>query len=186
MVSIASLWEIIKPAITKFIVGVVILLIGVVIAKLAERVLHKLLHELELDAWLRRFKIKFALEETLAVIVKYALYVGAVIMTLNTVGWTSYVANFLAIIVIFLVIAGMLLSLKDSIPNFFAGISIHRRGFVKEGDIIRVRDIEGEVRTVKLLETRIKTQTGDLVFIPNTFLTQNEVTRFKRKKTLLK
>ncbi len=182
----AWLAQVIEPAVTNLVVAVVILLIGVVIAKIAERVIQWGLHELELNNWVRKAHVRFALEETIATAVKYVLYFFTIVITLNTINLTSFVFNVLAGLIIALVICAILLGVKDFVPNFFAGVSLKRRGFVKEGDVIRVRDIEGEVRDVTLLETRIKTVTGDVLFIPNMLLTNNEVLRFKRKKTLLK
>ena len=181
-----DLMRILKPVATNIVVALVIFLVGTVIAKIAERVVQKLLHELEVDAWLRKANIKFALEQTLSQLTKYVIYFLTIVITLNQINLTTVVVNIIASAIMLLVFAGILLGVKDFIPNFLASLALKRRGNVKVGDIIRVRDLEGEVREINLLETRVKTVSGDILFVPNSYLTKNEVLRFKRKKTLLK
>jgi small-conductance mechanosensitive channel len=177
---------VVKPLASNLVVAVVVLLIGIILARIVERVVLRILHELELDKWLRKAGLKFAMEQTVSHVVRYVIYFITVIAALNRVGLTSFVLNILAAGVIVLVIAAILLGVKDFIPNFMAGLRIHHRGFVKVGDVIRVRDLEGEVRQINLLDTRIKTVSGDLLFVPNSMLTKHEVLRHKRKKTMLK
>ena len=171
---------------SNIVVAVVLLLIGIVVSRLMERLVIKVLHELELDNWLKKAGVRFALEQTVGSIIRYFGYFLTIIVALNQIGLTSFVVNLAAGGIIVLVLVAIFLGIKDFVPNFIAGVSIYQRGFVKEGDIIRVRDIEGEVREINLLDTRIKTRTGDLLFIPNSMLTKNEMLRQNRKKTMLK
>lgn len=188
--AIAELWNkfvaLLRPLASNIVVAVVLLLIGVIIAKLLERVIVKILHELELDKWLRKSGVKFALEQTIGIAIRYFIYFITIVVALNQIGWTSFVVNLIAAAVFVLVLVAILLGVKDFVPNFIAGIRIHQRGFVKQGDFIRVRDIEGEVMQVNLLDTRIKTVTGDVLFVPNSILAKHEVLRHKRKKTMIR
>jgi small conductance mechanosensitive channel len=188
--ALGTLWEsfiaLLRPLASSVVVAVVLLLVGVIIAKLVERLVLKVLHELELDAWLKKAGMKFALEQTIALIIRYFIYFITIIVALNQIGWSSFVVKTIAVAIGLLVLAAVLLGVKDFVPNFIAGLRIQRRGFVKQGDLIRVRDIEGEVMQVNLLDTRIKTVTGDVLFVPNSVLTKHEVLRHKRKKTMIK
>jgi len=181
-----SLLALLKSIASNIVVAVVLLLIGIVVSRLLERLAYKVLHELEIDSWLKKAGVRFAAEQTASSAIRYFGYFITVLVALNQIGLTSFVVNAVAVVIMVFVIVAILLGIKDFVPNFIAGIRIHQRGFVKEGDIIRVRDIEGEVRQVTLLDTRIKTVTGDVLFVPNSMLTQNEVLRHKRKKTMLK
>ncbi|MEK6849001.1 MAG: mechanosensitive ion channel domain-containing protein [Nanoarchaeota archaeon] len=178
--------EVLDAVLSSAVLAVVYFLMGVVIAKLAERIIEWVLHELEVDNWLKKAGLKFAFEQSIAALVKYVIYAVTIILVLDQLRITAPVLNIVAYGIGLLVLAGILLGFKDFVPNFVAGISIHRRGFVKEGDQIRVRDIEGEVRSVNLLDTRIKTSTGDIIFVPNAIMVKNEVMRVNRKKTMLK
>ncbi|MBI4144873.1 mechanosensitive ion channel [Candidatus Woesearchaeota archaeon] len=171
---------------SNLVIAAIILVIGFLVAKVLERLLHRILHGLELNRILKKAGFRFPLEESIPQLIKYFIYVSTVIVSLNQLNLMGALVGLIAIVVILIIITGMVFGLRDFIPNFIAGIRIHRRGFVKEGDRIRVRDIEGEVRDIKLLETRIKTSSGDLLFVPNTMFVRNEVLRFGRKKTMLK
>lgn len=178
--------EVVEAVLTSAVLTIVFFLIGVVIGKLAERVVEWVLHELDADMWLKKWGVRFAFEQTVGAIVKYTIYAITIVLILNQLKITAPVLNVVSYAIAILVLASILLGFKDFVPNFIAGLAIHRRGFVKEGDQIRVRDIEGEVRSVNLLDTRIKTPTGDMMFVPNTIMVKNEVTRYNRKKTMLK
>ena len=182
LVEMGMIKEVLDAVLSSAVLAVVYFLMGVVIAKLAERIIEWVLHELEVDNWLKKAGLKFAFEQSIAALVKYVIYAVTIILVLDQLRITAPVLNIVAYGIGLLVLAGILLGFKD----FVAGISIHRRGFVKEGDQIRVRDIEGEVRSVNLLDTRIKTSTGDIIFVPNAIMVKNEVMRVNRKKTMLK
>ena len=181
-----GLLALLRSIASNMVVAVVLLLIGIVVSRLIERLAYTVLHELEFDNWLKKAGVRFALEQTVSSAIKYFGYFITVLIALNQIGLTSFVVNLAAMGIIVLVLVAIVLGVKDFVPNFLAGLRIHQRGFVKEGDIIRVRDIEGEVREINLLDTRIRTQSGDVLFIPNAMLTKHEVLRHKRKKTMLK
>jgi small-conductance mechanosensitive channel len=51
----------------------------------------------------------------------------------------------------------------------------------KPGDVIKVKDIEGEVMSMSLVETILKVK-GDTVYIPNSVLTKNEIIKKEKLK----
>jgi small conductance mechanosensitive channel len=170
------------PLVSDIIVAVVLLLIGIVITKIIERVVAKVLHELELNKWLKKAGVHFALEETIAAVVRYFLYFLVVVLALNQVGLTTTVLNIVALAIILLIVAALILGIKDFIPNFVAGIRVHRRGRVNVGDTIRIREIQGTVKEINLLDTRIQSAAGDVIFIPNSMLMKEAVFRYSRSK----
>src|SRR3990167_2237062 len=74
--------------------------------------------------------------------------------------------------------AGGRIPAKEFVPNVVAGFMIYRKNRFKEGDYIKVKDIEGKVVHVNLVETRIKTKGKDIVYIPNSMLSR-EIIRIK-------
>ncbi|MBM3200720.1 mechanosensitive ion channel, partial [Candidatus Woesearchaeota archaeon] len=74
----------------------------------------------------------------------------------------------------------IILAFKDFIPNITAGFFLHQKNMIKPGDVIKVKDIEGEVVSVSLVETILKVK-DDTVYIPNSVLTKNEVIKKKLK-----
>ncbi len=101
-------------------------------------------------------------------------------MALSQLGLTTTVLHMISAAVIVIVIISIFLSIKDFVPNFMAGIFIHRKGFVNEGDKIRVKGVEGRIIHLNLVETRIKTKKGDVIYLPNVLLTRNEVVKLKK------
>ena len=166
---------------TRFVVAVIIILIGFIIARIVGRLLQKILKEIELNNIIKKAThIKINLEEGLSLFATYFIYFITIIMALSQLGLTTTVLNMLSAAVIIIIIISIFLGIKDFVPNLIAGIFIHRKGFVNEGDKIKVKDIKGKIIYLNLLETRVKTRNGDVIYLPNTFLTKNEVVKLKK------
>ena len=52
----------------------------------------------------------------------------------------------------------------------------------KVGQVIKVKGMQGKIIQITLLETKIETKTGDIIFIPNSVLNKTEVTYMRVKK----
>ena len=178
--NIASVLEFARPFFTKFVIAIVIILFGFIIGKVAGKLLQRFLHEIELNNFIKKnIKIKIALEEFLAGFVSYAIYFIAVIMALRQAGLATDVLNILGGAIMVIIILSIFLGIKDFVPNFMAGLSIHKRRFIKEGDKIQVSGVKGKVILVSLVETRIETSSGNLIYIPNSLLVKSEIIKFK-------
>ena len=165
----------------RLITAIIILLIGFVIARILSNLTKKLLQELETNRILKeQAGVKIQVEEFIASLVKYLIYFIAVIMALNQLGLTTTLLSILLIIILAILVGFIILAFKDFIPNIVAGFMIHQKEKIQPGDKIRVKDIEGEVIHVNLVETRMKTKKKDIVYIPNSMLTKNEVIKLKK------
>ncbi len=71
-------------------------------------------------------------------------------------------------------------ALQDMLGNVVGGAVLELEGGVKLGDWIRVADVYGCVQRVRLRHTEVLTGDGDTVYIPNSVLTRNAVTKIKR------
>lgn len=67
---------------------------------------------------------------------------------------------------------------QEIAANFFAGILIAFRKPYKEGDIVKVSDYIGNVRTITLRTTNIMTFNGDEVLVPNKDMFTKAVVNF--------
>ncbi len=167
--------------IIRLIAAVIILLIGFIIARILGNLTKKVLHELETNKILKeQAGVKIQVEEFSNAIVRYIIYFIAIIMALNQLGLTTTILSIILIILLVILVGFIILAFKDFIPNIVSGFVIHQREKIKPGDKIRVKDIEGEVIHVNLVETKIKTKKNDIVFIPNSILTKNEVMKLKK------
>lgn len=172
--------KIIEGILNKFVIAVIILLIGLILGRVLGKIVQKFLHELNVNKFFKQtMGISSSIEDFAGYGVKYFIYFIFVIMALNQLGLTSPVLDMISGAIFILIIISIFLGIKDFIPNFIAGISIYKRKFIKEGDKIKIKDMEGEIVKIDLVETRIKTKKGDVISIPNLILTKNELTKKK-------
>ena len=168
---------------TNLIAAVIIVLIGLIVGKVLGKLTQKVLHELEVDRILKKTaRIKFSFEKMIGRFVSYFIYFVAIIIALNQFGLTTTVLHMISAAVLIIIVISIVLGVKDFIPNFLAGIQVYRKGMVKEGDFIRVRGTEGEVASLDITEIKLKTEKGDILYIPNSILIKEDFTKLRRKK----
>ncbi|MBW2987673.1 mechanosensitive ion channel family protein [Candidatus Woesearchaeota archaeon] len=163
-------------------VAIMILLFGFLLGRFLGILLTKFLHEIELNKILKNAGIKIPLERPLGTIASYVIYLSAVIMALNQFKLTTYVLYTVVIVLVVLAILSVLLAIKDFFPNFFAGISIYRKGEFAVGDLIKVDTAEGRVLSVNLLETRLETSGGETISVPNCVVAKSKIKKLKKLK----
>ena len=165
----------------NLVAAIVILLIGLIIGRFLSNLTRKILNELELYRILKeQARIKIPLAQLISSTVKYASYFIAVVLALGQLGLKSFVLNAVLIIILIILIIFMILSLKDFVPNLIAGLFLYQKRSINPGEIIEVNHIEGEVLSVTLFETKIKTKNHEIVYIPNSVLTKSLVIKKKR------
>jgi small-conductance mechanosensitive channel len=175
--------ETISGLMTNLIIAVIIILIGFIVGRVLGKLTQKVLHELELDRILRETAdIKLSIEKALARFITYFAYFLAIIIALNQIGLTTTVLHMISAAVLVIVVISIILGIKDFIPNFLAGMHINRKDMIKVGDRIRVKGTEGKVISMDLTETKIQTQKGDTIFIPNSLFIKEEMVKLGRKR----
>lgn len=164
----------INPVIQGILVATLILIIGLVTGKLLGKFVKRLLHEFEADKNLHEATgWKFSVEEGTSVFVTYFTYFIALIMALDTIGITSAVLNMIAGIVVLLLMISAVLAIKDFLPNLVAGISLRSKKEFQEGTTIKIKNVEGKIEEIGLLETRIKAK-KEVILIPNSLFNKFE------------
>jgi small conductance mechanosensitive channel len=182
--SINLLPKLLSGLFTKMVVAVIILLIGFVIGKILGKIVKNLLHSIEFNQIIKRATgIRISLEEGISVFVTYFIYFLFIIMALNQLGLTTVVLHMISGAILIIIIISILLSIKDFMPNMFSGLFIHRKRFINVGDVIKVENTEGKVVHINLVETKIETDKGDIIYFPNSLLTKNKVIKLKKKKS---
>jgi len=177
----AKVIELISPLLNKFVIAIIIIIIGFIIGRILGKFLEKILHEIELNKLMKDATgFGIALEEIAGTTVKYITYFIFIVMALNQIGITTIVLNMITAAVFILIILSIFLGIKDFIPNVIAGLSIHSKGFVKEGDKIKVNDTQGRIQKISLIQTSIRTSKGDIIFLPNSLLTKHKVIKLKK------
>jgi len=165
----------ISAVFNNVVAAIVVVLIGFILGKVASRFVQKFLHEAELDKILKRAGAKVGFEETLSHVVEYSIYFITIVFALNQLGITTTVLYILAVALIAVFVLSVFLSIKDLVPNFMAGLTIHKRGLFKEGSNVSINEITGKVIKLSLLETRIKTKKKDIISIPNAIVIRSKI-----------
>jgi small-conductance mechanosensitive channel len=166
--------NLITNSLGKFIVAVIVLLVGFILGKIIGKLLEKVLHEIETNRVLRKwFKTEANFEEIFGMIMSYLIYLSAIILALNQIGITTTILNMLAAAVLVIILISVFMTMKDFFPNFFAGFSILKGRKIKEGDTLKIKQMEGKV--VKINITNIEIESGeDRIYIPNSLFAKNE------------
>ena len=172
----------IPPFFTRSVVAILILLLGFILGRIVGKITQKVLHEIELNNIIKKATgLKIALEEVISKLLTYFIYFIFIIWALNELGLTTTILTMISGAALIIIILSVLLAIKDFIPNAFAGFLIHRRRQIKPGDSIKTDGLQGKITRISLVETEIKTQKGDIIYIPNSILTKREIIVRKRK-----
>lgn len=160
-------------------IGLVILLIGFALGILVKKLLLRVFKGIELNKILTRVGITQNLEKSLSSIVMYLIYLATIIIFLDYFKIGSIVLYILLGALLMLLILTLLVGLKDVIPNLLAWLILQKRGNIKVGRRVEVKEISGEVEKIGYLETEIKTDSGDILYVPNNLFLKS---KFKLKK----
>lgn len=166
-----------SPAVNNLIVALIILLIGFVIAKLAGRLVQRVLYEAEMDVLLKKAGAKVSFEAALSHIAEYFVYFITIIFALNQLGITVVVLYILAVAALAVLIISVFLGMRDFIPNFMAGWYIYRKELIKEGQYVKINDVSGKLVKLSLLDARIRTKKGDLIYLPNSAVIRSKIVK---------
>lgn len=169
--------------ISKFIVAIIVLLIGFIIGKVLGRLVYKFLHSFEVNEALENLSgVKMSLEEIAEHFTTYFVYFVTIVMVLQQIGIATTILHMISAGIIVIIILSTFLGIKDFIPNAIAGFFILRNKFIKVGDVIKVKGMQGKISEITIVETKIETKNGDLIFIPNSVITKTEIVKIKKDK----
>ncbi len=177
---VTSIMNLTQTYLQKIIVSIVILLVGLGLGLLVQKLLGKILQEIELNKIMCKVGVTYNLERGVSLIVSYVIYLITIVIFLNQLGITSIVLYLVVGAVLTLVILTCLVGLKDVIPNFVAWLLLQKKGNIKVGKRVDIKEISGRVEKIGYLETEIKTEEGDLLYVPNTLFLKST---FKIKKS---
>jgi small-conductance mechanosensitive channel len=156
----------------NFITSVLILIIGLIIGKATSNILKKLFIGIN-STFFKKYKNK-GLELTIATLTKWAIYIFTIILALLQVGIEQSIIKFVILTILILAILFILLTFKDWIPNLAAGLNLRKTKKLKVGKTIIFKDLIGKIIDFNILETKIKTNRGEEIYIPNNLLTKEK------------
>ncbi len=171
---VAWLWGLIQTYFYNLAAGIGFLLIGLALGILVKKITYRVLKEIELNRIMSKVGVNYNLDHGISSILSYLVYLIAVTFFLRQLNITSIVLYLILGALLMLLILTVIVGLKDVIPNFVAWILIQKRGKIKEGYQVNVREIEGKIEKIGFLETEIQTEKGDLLYVPNTLFLKSK------------
>jgi small conductance mechanosensitive channel len=145
--------------------AVLILLVGLWLAKRLSRALDRILERTKTEATLRGFMRNIAYGAMVVVVILAALqFLGFAPASLFAVLGAAGL--------------GIGLALKDSLSNLVAGLQLIVQRPFRAGDYVLVANLEGTVEQVRVFQTRLRTPDNRVVILPNSLITAAAITNF--------
>ncbi|HLC58612.1 MAG TPA: mechanosensitive ion channel domain-containing protein [Candidatus Nanoarchaeia archaeon] len=158
-----------------------IIILGLILGQIISNIIRRFIRGIGASKILeQQLKVKVKLDTYISTILKYTIYLIAIILALNQLGLSTKVLKILFIIILIFIIIFTILAFKDWLPNLLAGIYLIRTKKIKKGEIIKISEIEGRILEVNLLETKIETNNKEILFIPNSTITRKVVKIIKK------
>ena len=168
---------------TQIGIAIAIFLIGLILGRIASKLVHKFLEFLGLeDALFKRGKRAFSVHRLISESVALIVYIIFAIIALNYIGITSIILTVLGSVAVIVILASAFLSLRDSIPNMMAYTTIVKEQSFAPGDVIKLDSVTGEIKKITVFEVQVETKIGDVIHIPNRAFVREKYTK-KAKKT---
>ena len=164
----ASLFTNFSTYVYKIIAAVIVLFLGLGLGVLVKKLLHSLLREIELNKIMAKVNIAYDLERWVSAVISYVIYLVTFVLFLGQLGIRSVVLLLILGAILMLLVLTVIVGLKDVIPNVIGWIFLQKKSSgVKEGKPIEVKEISGIVERIGYLETEIRTEQGDILYVPN-------------------
>lgn len=149
----------------KLLGAVLILLVGLWLAKRLSRTLDRVLERTHTETTLRGFLRNIAYG---------AMVVIVILAALQALGFAP--ASLFA--VLGAAGLGIGLALKDSLSNLVAGFQLIVQRPFRAGDYVLTANLEGTVEQVRVFQTRLRTPDNRVVILPNSLITATAITNF--------
>jgi MscS family membrane protein len=162
-----------------FLVGVVILLIGLILGIVIKKIIVRVLNEIEFNSLIRKIGIKRDFTNWIGSLSSYLIYLITFIFLLSYYHVENIALYVFLIALILLIILTFIVGLKDIIPNLIGWLYVIKSNKIAVGKKIKIAEIEGVVEKIGYLETEIKTENNDILYIPNALLIKRKLKLFR-------
>ncbi|MCX6711072.1 MAG: mechanosensitive ion channel family protein [Candidatus Woesearchaeota archaeon] len=161
----------------NFLLALFILAGGFFIGRFIGKLVQKILGGIELDGLAKKvFKRNIPLQDSISFVISGAIYLLSIILALKEIGIAAPVFRWLAAAFIVLILISAALYVKDAVPSIISGLKIIGSRQIRAGDHIKIDEhTEGDVIKVDLTELRLKTEKGDLIYVPNSIISKSKV-----------
>ncbi|MEK6900763.1 MAG: mechanosensitive ion channel domain-containing protein [Nanoarchaeota archaeon] len=164
----------IQNTLQELAVGFVILLVGFGTGVLIKKLLLHALQEMRVNKAASTLNLFIDVEKITSSFISYGIYLATIIIFFDYFGIRSLVLWAVSGGIVALLLLTFIVGLKDVIPNFRGGLAIQKNGVIKEGKYIEIKELAGTVQHIGYLETKIKTESGDVLFVPNSLFLKHK------------
>src|SRR3989344_2925297 len=172
--TITSITDTAQVLFNKAAVAIVILIVGLAIGLLLKKITFRIFRQIELNKIMSNVGVTYDLEKGVSSILSYVVYLFTLLLFLEQLEIKSIVLYLAAGGLLLLVILTVIVGLKDVIPNFIGWIYVQRKPSFKEGYHIELPEISGLIEHIGYLETEIKTEKGDVLYVPNSLFLKSK------------
>lgn len=165
-----QLWLFVQNNGPKLLLAAAVLLVGLALAKAAEKPLKRILQKSRIDASAHKLILQIA---------GIVLKIIVLLITAETLGikTTSLIALFSAV--------GLAISLavKDFLSNITGGFLVLITHPFTKGDFIETNSVSGMVENISLFYTTLKTPDNKKIFIPNGEISTAKIVNYSAEET---
>jgi len=153
--------------VNQYIIALVILFSGFVVGNILAKIVKKILHEIELNNFLKSISnVDVRLEELISMFVKFFIYFIFVVYVLNYLKLSTIIINVLLIVILIIVGFSVIVSIRNFLPDLFAGISISKRKLIFEGETIEIDGIVATIKKIDPTSIQLLTRDNEIMFYP--------------------
>jgi len=153
----------------------VIVATGVILAHFFCRFIDILIKKFGWKEKLQKYGVKNP-ARSLETVLTYVIYLLAFLTALRRLGIFKEVFALIGAVLIGLIFVAVYLEFRDTLANFLSYLFVRQLN-LKNGEIIKISDVEGKIKNVGLLEVTLLTEKNDTIIIPNRFLVKSKIER---------
>lgn len=156
---LSTWWNIIVSLVPNIVLLIVFVILFSFLSKYLIRIITKILYRIFPENANKNTPL------LLAKLAKYILYALGIYIALEIMHLGSFMVKFIGSLGIAGVIAGV--ALKDVVSGIFAGAAVNFEKTFQIGDLVTISNIKGTVEDISMLTTKLRTENGETVYVPN-------------------
>jgi len=153
------MWLIEEINIANIVAGLIIIVVGILIADILAKLGRKVVKSFEID----RFIKKFPINDFVSSSVKFLVYIIAIVWGVFQMGIEWIVLIIVCLGLGVFLVWKLVLTLREFIPNYIAYSKLK----LKKGKSFNLNGIKGRIKEVGKLESRVLTEDREILYIPN-------------------
>lgn len=167
-----AFYAVFEGLLTKLEIVLIIFFAGFILAKLADRIVRRLLSEAELNEVLVAAGFK-PLSDVFGLIIKYVIYAATLLVVLQQLGLTKLVLGVLVVLAVFLLGFFVFLTARDLIPNLVAWFFLRKKIKPFVGKKVCIGSVEGKLVRFGFVGSTVRNK--DVHFVPHLYTSKQRI-----------